>query len=85
MFDGIILGARRRIVPHLDLQANLIDQFQQCRLEHVSARCVAAASIAQQPQRLRLRIVFGTLGLPPPFQAVASELTGVVAYAQIFT
>lgn len=52
-------------------------------LEHVTGGTVAAAAIAQQQQRLRLRILELTNVQPPLPDAVAGKFTGVMAGAEV--
>ena len=68
---------------HPDLDPDPIDQPLQVLLEQVLAGAIAPATVAQQQYRGRSGVERPAPDLPPPLDAVAGELAGVVAGAQV--
>jgi hypothetical protein len=83
MLDRVVLGGIRRVVRHTDLDPEPIDQVLQVLLEQVLTGTLAATAIAQQQDRGRSGRERPSPTRPPPLDAVADELAGVMARPQI--
>ena len=82
MFDRVVFRAIGRVMRHANRNLDLVDQALQILLENIMSHVVAAASVAQQQDRLCPRVGGLSIAPPPQQNTVASEFARVVAEAQ---
>jgi len=80
---GLYFETVRRMVSHMDFEADAVGEAFQVILEHITIGSVAAAAVAQQKHASRVGISGPAMHFPPEAETVAGELTGVVAEFQI--
>ncbi len=79
VFNGVPLGAIRRIMRDADFDADLISQDLEVLFEEVMARTITAPAITGHQDRSGIGVVPFPVGEPPMTKASTSEFTGIVA------
>ena len=82
MFDGIEFGAVRRIVHDEELHANPIRKIYKVLFDNMVSAGIRSTTIAEDDERLCVRIKALQVVCPDPLDVVAYELGGVVACAE---
>lgn len=79
VFDGVELGAARRIVHNKDFQSKPVDQVHEVLFDDMVPTGVGTAPVTEDYEHLCVRIEFAKVFSPDSFYVLAHELGGVVA------